>query len=115
MLNDILFALKDYWEFMLLEIQKRGTYEWFLFMFPFFIFGETPRYIIPAMVTAALSLFHIPHGRTKRTRAFLETRPSVSIVVAAHDEEEVIVENLTSLVELPYDNKEIILVDDHST
>jgi cellulose synthase/poly-beta-1,6-N-acetylglucosamine synthase-like glycosyltransferase len=115
MLNDILFALWDYFEFAMREIRKREIYEWFLFIFPFFVFGETPRYIIPALSTAVLHIFGIPRRRTERSRAFLESRPSVSIVVAAHNEEDVIEANVTSLVELPYPGKEIIVVDDHST
>jgi cellulose synthase/poly-beta-1,6-N-acetylglucosamine synthase-like glycosyltransferase len=115
MVNDILFFFKDYFEFAMREINKRAFYEWFLFIFPFFVFGETPRYIIPAVVTGILRALGIPRVRVERTRAFLESQPRVSIVVAAHNEEEVIAENIASLVELPWPNKEIIVVDDHSS
>jgi len=114
MLNDLLFVLKDYWEFVLVEVNKREIYEWFLFIFPFFVFGETPRYILPAVVTSAAHLLGYLGRPSPRAQAFLETRPTVSIVVAAHNEQDVIVDNLTSLVELPYENKEIVVVDDHS-
>jgi len=38
------------------EVGKREAYEWFLFIFPFFVFGETPRYILPALATMTLHL-----------------------------------------------------------
>ena len=114
MVNDILFVLKDYWEFVLVEVGKREIYEWFLFIFPFFVFGETPRYIVPAVVTSIAHMLGY-RGRTGgRAQAFLETQPTVSIIVAAHNEEDVITDNIASLVELAYVNKEIIVVDDHS-
>jgi len=115
MLNDLMFVLKDYFEFIAREINKRAFYEWLLFIFPFFVFGETPRYLIPAVGTFVLNLFGLPRRNRRRIQAFLDTEPSVSIVVAAHNEEGVIAENIASLIELPYANKEIIVVDDHST
>jgi len=114
MVNDILFMLRDYLEFVAREVSKRATYEWFLFIFPFFVFGETPRYIIPAVATTTLHLLGLPRRRDERAAALLKREPKVSIVVAAHNEEEVIEENIASLIELPYPNKEIIVVDDHS-
>jgi cellulose synthase/poly-beta-1,6-N-acetylglucosamine synthase-like glycosyltransferase len=115
MINHILFFFKDYLEFAMREINKRELYEWFLFIFPFFVFGETPRYILPAVVTGVLHALGFPRTRTARTKAFLDGEPTVSIVVAAHNEEDAIVGNIASLVEMPYPHKEIIVVDDHST
>ena len=88
MLYDVLFALRDYWEFAMREVGKREAYEWFLFIFPFFVFGETPRYIIPGLVTSLLHSLGIPRPRTARIKAFLDREPRVSIVVAAHNEED---------------------------
>jgi cellulose synthase/poly-beta-1,6-N-acetylglucosamine synthase-like glycosyltransferase len=115
MINDILFALRDYWEFAMREVGKRELYEWFLFIFPFFVFGETPRYILPAITTTALTLFGFGRKTSARAQELLDRRPRVSIVVAAHNEEEVIERNLLSLVELPWPDLEIIVVDDGST
>lgn len=114
MIDDILFFFRDYWEFVLHELRKRELYEWFLFVFPFFVLGETPRYIIPALVTSTVHLLGFPRRKSRQVEALLERRPTVSIVVAAHNEEAVIADNIASLVELSYPNKEIIVVDDHS-
>ena len=114
-MNDILFALKDYWEFVQRELGKRELYEWFLFIFPFFVFGETPRYILPALTTMSMILSGWGRKITAPAQSLLDRRPFVSIVVAAHNEEGVIESNIRSLVELPWEEKEIIVVDDGST
>lgn len=61
-------------------------------------------------IRAALKL-----GRLGQVEAELKTWPSVTIVVAACNEEETIEEAARSLLEIDYPNLELILVDDRST
>lgn len=114
-LNDVLYFLRNYVEFALVELTKREPWQWFLFVFPFFVFGETPRYIIPALLAPILDRLGVGRTSPARVRAFLDSQPSVSVIVAAHNEEERIVDNIRSLLELDYPALEIVVVDDGST
>jgi cellulose synthase/poly-beta-1,6-N-acetylglucosamine synthase-like glycosyltransferase len=90
--------------------------QWLYLLFPFFIFAEMPRYVIPAIVVPILSLFK--RGRRKeaaRRAAFLATEPLVSIIVPARNEGKVIRDSIISLLETGYKNKQIIVIDDAST
>jgi len=117
---DIITNLNQFFaEFMdgLLEaVRRRHVWEWLLLLFPFFVFAELPRYVIPAIVVPVLNLFK--RGETKdaeRRAEFLRKQPLVSIIVPARNEEKVIRQCIRSLLETGYPNKEIIVVDDAST
>jgi cellulose synthase/poly-beta-1,6-N-acetylglucosamine synthase-like glycosyltransferase len=70
---------------------------------------EFPRVAAKCLVL----LYHKFFGRADRWE--LTGLPTVSIVVPAHNEGEVIEETIESLIGLAYPNKEIIVVDDNST
>jgi cellulose synthase/poly-beta-1,6-N-acetylglucosamine synthase-like glycosyltransferase len=117
---DIVTNLNQFFaEFMdgLLEaVRRRHVWEWLLLLFPFFVFAELPRYVIPAIVVPMLNLFKRSGARDAERRAeFLRKQPLVSIIVPAHNEEKVIRQCIRSLLETDYPNKEIIVVDDAST
>lgn len=114
-LDSIVFFLNDYTQYIQYEIHARGWFEWVFFFFPFVVFGEMPRYLLPALLVPLLKLFRIPPDDTAAKRKFLETHPKVSVVVAGRNEEKVIGGTIQSLLELNYDNLEIIVVDDNST
>ena len=67
MFNDIMFALKDYFEFVMREVNKRELYEWFLFIFPFFVFlnyyDVHAPYIPPQPFRGQFSELEEPGGR----------------------------------------------------
>jgi cellulose synthase/poly-beta-1,6-N-acetylglucosamine synthase-like glycosyltransferase len=99
-----------------LAVSGRSLGQWVYLLFPFFVFAEMPRYVIPAVVVPLLGLFR--RGREKETmkrQAFLATEPLISIIVPARNEEKVIRECLRSLLETGYKNKQIVMVDDSST
>jgi len=90
--------------------------EWFYYLFPFFIFAEMPRYMIPAIIVPFLNFFSHHKAREETPREmFLRSRPLVSIIVPARNEEKAIVATILSLLETNYENKQIVVVDDGST
>jgi len=97
-------------------IRGHSAWQWFYLLFPFFIFGEAPRYVTPAVVVPILNLFKRRRATEARRRdAFLATQPLVSIVVPARNEEKAIGYCIRSLLETDYKNTQIIVVDDSST
>lgn len=94
---------------------QRAWWEWLLFFFPFFIFGEIPRYILPAVMTILLRAFGYPRDDVEQRRRFLETRPTVSVLLVGYNEEESIADAIESLLEFRYPGLEIIVIDDGST
>ena len=95
---------------------SRSVDEWIYLLFPFFIFAEMPRYVIPAIIVPITSIFSHRKAREEtRREMFLRSRPLVSIIVPARNEEKAIVETIKSLLETNYPNKQIIVVDDGST
>ncbi len=112
-LNQFLAELID----RLMEtIRARHMWDWFRLLFPFFVFAEMPRYVVPAIVVPVLNLFK--RGKEKEAalrEEFLKKQPLISIIVPARNEEKVIRQSIRSLIETDYPNKEIIVVDDAST
>ncbi len=112
-LNQFLAELID----RLMEtIRARHMWDWFRLLFPFFLFAEMPRYVVPAIVVPVLNLFK--RGKKKEAalrEEFLKGQPLISIIVPARNEEKVIRQSIRSLIETDYPNKEIIVVDDAST
>jgi len=78
--------------------------------------------IIPIVVdmprTIGKASFLLLHGLYKTLapkKVYDSVQPFVSVIVPAHNEEEVIERTITSLIRQDYPNKEIIVVDDGST
>ena len=105
---------ESYIEFQTYFIERTWI-EWLLFFFPFYIFGEFPRYVLPAFALPLLRLFGLPRPDLRKKIQFLDTFPSVSILLVGYNEEDCIVPAIRSLLELDYPNLEIIVVDDGST
>lgn len=77
-------------------------------------------FLIFLVVTFLNELSYVPlgyyHGRLDRGREQpFSSTPSVSIIVPAYNEEKVIKDTITSLLEVNYPDKEIIVVNDGST
>jgi cellulose synthase/poly-beta-1,6-N-acetylglucosamine synthase-like glycosyltransferase len=111
----IVFVLRDIQAAYMTELGNRPVFEWFLFFFPFFVFGEVPRYIVPTFVLIVDRLFGIRQENREKYERFLESKPSVSILLVGYNEEEHIAQAIESLLEFDYPNLEIIVVDDGST
>lgn len=91
-----------------------GSLEAFLLFCPLVLY-EILRYTLPIPVMLILESFGLPKDDTENKLNFLKRNPFVSIVIAGRNESEIIGSTLDSLLELPYQNKEIIVVDDNST
>ncbi len=115
LLDRLLILAHDYFMYVRDQFAERTFCTWLLFFFPLVIFFELPRYATPLLVLPILRLFRWPPDDTEEKEAFLRTNPSVSIIVAARNEEEVIAATIESLLSIEYANKEIIVVDDAST
>jgi len=111
----LLILAHDYLMYVRDQFTERTLLTWFLFFFPLVIFFELPRYATPLLVLPLLRLFRWPPDDREAREAFLRTNPSVSIIVAARNEEEVLGSTIESLLSIDYANKEIIVVDDAST
>jgi len=111
----IVFALQEIHAAYMTALGNRPVFEWFLFFFPFFVFGEVPRYIVPTFVLIVDRLFGIRQENREQYERFLESKPSVSILLVGYNEEENIAQAIESLLEFNYPNLEIIVVDDGST
>ncbi|OGV40057.1 MAG: hypothetical protein A2020_13740 [Lentisphaerae bacterium GWF2_45_14] len=110
-IEDMVISLKDY---ALLQFESRTIYNWVFFFFPLVVFVEIPRYFIPSLLLPFLHYLGVKTGNQKAEREFMKRKPSVSIIVAGRNEEKVIGSTIESLLNLPYENKEIIVVDDNS-
>ena len=114
-LERLLIFSQDYILYVRDQFAERTLLTWFLFFFPLVVFFELPRYATPLLVLPLLRLFGWPRDDSAQREEFLRANPSVSIIVAARNEEEVIAQTIESLLSMDYDNKEIIVVDDAST
>lgn len=111
----LIFQALDLHNFLSLHFWHRPAMDWLLFFFPFFIFGELPRYTLPALVLLARRAFCAPRGDRERKRRFLASQPSVSVLLVGLNEEKTVAKAIRSLLEFEYPNLEIIVVDDHSS
>jgi len=110
------YSFLDLWAAFLRAFAHRAIWEWLLFFFPFYIFGEFPRYILPAIVMAVLKPLRGFKDETEQKRRFLEVkRPFVSVLLVGYQEEHDVTRAVDSLLEVGYENMEIIVVDDGST
>lgn len=114
-LNYIVFAIRDIHAAFMDQLGNRPLFEWFLFFFPFFVFGEVPRYIVPTIVLVIDRVFRLTKQNREKYERFLESKPSVSILLVGYNEEEHIGNAIESLLEFDYPNLEVIVVDDGST
>jgi poly-beta-1,6-N-acetyl-D-glucosamine synthase len=115
MIEDLNFLLIDTWFYISQQFKDREAWDWLMFFFPFVAVIEGPRYIIPVIVMPILRWIGFTGGDDKYLQEeFLKTNPRVSIIVAGRNEEEIIGRTIDSLLELPYKNKEIIVIDDAS-
>lgn len=115
LLDRLLIFANDYLLYVRDQFAERTLLTWFLFFFPLVVFFELPRYATPVVLLPLLRLLRIPREDKEARRQFLSTNPSVSIIVAARNEEAVISHTIESLLATDYANKEIIVVDDAST
>lgn len=109
------FSIQEFTAFFVIHFAKRGPIEWIFFFFPFYVFGEFPRYVLPAVHLLAIKMFSRAPKDDDAKANFIATGPSVSVLVVGLNEEKSIVHCIESLLELNYPNLEIIVVDDHST
>src|SRR5437588_6510445 len=66
--------------------------------------------------TISLSVFKIKrHFRPLRMSKAAVGNPKISLLIAAHNESSSITKTIKSALEITYQNKEIIIIDDHST
>lgn len=107
-------AVQDAMSYMLHQFERREIENWIYFCLPFFLLGEMPRYLLPAIILPVLRWFGIPRDDSERKRRFLETKPTVSVLLVGYNEEKSVGNAIRSLLELPYPGLEIIVVDDNS-
>lgn len=112
---DIQFLVREIHAAFMEHLGNRPLFEWFLFFFPFFVFGELPRYIVPAFLLMGRKLLGIQENNQVEHERFLAGEPSVSILLVGYNEELNIARAIDSLLEFEYANLEIIVVDDGST
>lgn len=108
------FFIQDACAFFVVHFANRSILEWILFFFPFYVFGEFPRYVLPSialMLLAFLGYFRRVNAAAQR---FLATPPSVSILLVGRNEEATIGQAIESLLQIDYPKLEIIFVDDAS-
>ncbi len=93
----------------------RDVWQWLLFFFPFFIFGEIPRYVMPSIILLFTKLFGLNRNDMEQKAHFMSENPGVSVLLVGYNEEKVIEHSIRSLLQFNYPNMEIIVVDDGST
>jgi biofilm PGA synthesis N-glycosyltransferase PgaC len=113
--DHLVLFLQDYVAYVRLQFVERTFLTWVLFFFPLVVFFELPRYAIPLLVMPVLRLFDLPPGDMEQKERFLAAKPSISVIVAGRNEEQVIAATIESLLAIDYDNMEIVVVDDSST
>lgn len=112
--HDVAFLLRELHAAFMEHLGGRPFFEWFLFFSPFFIFGEIPRYLVPAFVLLTRRILNIGRDDDEAKRRFMSTHPSVSVLLVGYNEEENIGAAIESLLEFGYPNLEIIVIDDGS-
>ncbi len=113
-IDHILIFAAEWLSYIERQCEDRTLVTWVLFFFPFVVFLELPRYALPLVILPLIRLFRPAHARLASMKEFIRSNPSVSIVIAARNEENIIGATIESLLSIEYDNLEIILVDDHS-
>ena len=91
-----------------------GTLTGVLLFCPLVLY-EALRYCLPVPWMVLRSFCGKEKDDRREKEAFLKTNPSVSIIIAGRNEAEIIATTLDSLLALPYQNREILVIDDNST
>ena len=112
--HDVAFLLRELHATFIEHLGGRPIFEWFLFFSPFFIFGEIPRYILPSLVLLTRRILNLDHNDYAAERRFMDTNPSVSVLLVGYNESKNVGAAIDSLLEFNYSNMEIIVVDDGS-
>ncbi|MBN2565927.1 MAG: glycosyltransferase family 2 protein [Candidatus Eisenbacteria bacterium] len=115
LLDRLLIFFEEYAAFIRFQFAERTVLSWILFFFPVVVFLELPYYGAPLIMMPLLRLLGYPRDDTPEQERFLAGNPSVSVVVAARNEEEVIASTIESLLSTEYANLEVVVVDDSST
>lgn len=92
-------------------LSDRDWWQWVFFFFPFYIFGELPRYILPVFYLLLIKIYRC--FKPKATSE-LSYAPPVSVLLVGYREEGNIGRAIESLLEMEYPELEIIVVDDNS-
>ena len=100
LLDQILIFLQDYALYVRDQFAERTLLTWFLFFFPLVVFLELPRYALPLLLLPIMRLLRWPPDDSEAQEAFLRTNPSVSVIVAARNEEDVIGQTIESLLSI---------------
>ena len=112
---DIAFLLREVYAAFMNQLGNRPLFEWFLFFFPFFVFGEIPRYVMPALIILGDRIFGVTRENEVAKKQFMSTEPSVSVLLVGYNEAPNIANAIESLLEFDYPAMEIVVVDDGST
>ncbi len=91
-----------------------GTLSGFVLFCPLVLY-EAMRYCLPVPWMLFRSFCGREKDDSREKEEFLKTNPSVSIIIAGRNEAEIIADTLDSLLALPYQNREILVIDDNST
>lgn len=111
MVGCLVFAfLIVFWEGFIQWLGKLTLLDFVLFFWPLIIFDLARSIIKPIFL-----LFHAVYRKLRPSKTGLFFMPKVSIIIPAHNEEEIIVKSIESALEADCPNKEIIVVDDGST
>ena len=114
MISHLQFFILDVKDYILFQFDTRSFGEWLLFFFPMVIMLEAPRYFFPGVILYILNLLGFKFENEAAKKEFMSRKPRVSIIVAGRNESAIIGDTIESLLNLPYENKEIIIVDDAS-
>jgi cellulose synthase/poly-beta-1,6-N-acetylglucosamine synthase-like glycosyltransferase len=102
--------LPVFWEGFIQWLSKLTPLDFVLFFWPLIIFD-----LVRSIGKPIFLAFHALYKQLCPSKSGLVLMPKVSIIIPAHNEEEIIVKSIESALEADYPNKEIIVVDDGST
>ena len=91
-----------------------GTGGFLLMALPMLLL-DAPRALVASLVLLVLRAVGMPRSDPGLRRAFLATRPRVSVVVAAYNEVASIAGTIDSLLEQRWPGLQIVVVDDNSS
>ncbi len=114
-LDGLFLEIVEYLSYIREQYRYRSFWTWILFFFPFVIFLEIPRYFTPLLFYPLAKIFGFARDDLEKKKRFLNTEPSISVVIVGLNEEKVIGSTLSSLLDIEYRNMEVIFVDDHSS
>jgi poly-beta-1,6-N-acetyl-D-glucosamine synthase len=113
--DQLIFFMNEVWTVYFVHFRNRSLIDWTLFFVPFYIFGEVPRYLIPAVTLMFSRILRLDQSDENEKQRFWATNPRISALLVGLNEKESIVNAIESLLEFEYPNLEIVVIDDHST